>query len=102
LRFYTGTNFHTYFGVSPSVTGLSSSLTMEGAINLGGGGVEKLARHGVAGLLSVAAGLNYLYPPGTNNLATLKAAIATALANKTYEPLASQLAQANQGICPIP
>jgi hypothetical protein len=100
--FYTGTSFHTYFGVSPSVTGLSSTLTMVGAINLGGGGVEKLARHGVAGLLSVAAGLNYLYPPGTSDLASLKAAIATALATKTYEPLASQLAQGNQGICPIP
>jgi hypothetical protein len=99
--FYTGTSFHSFFGLSPSTTGFSSSLTMQGAINLGGGDGEKLARHGVAALLNVAAGLNFLYPPGTNSPASLKAAIQNAYNTATYEPLASQLDTANNQGCPI-
>jgi hypothetical protein len=99
--FHTGTSFHAFFGLNPSTTGLSSSLTMQGAINLGGGGAEKLARHSVAALLNVAAGLNYLFPPGTNSSASLIAAIQNAYNTRTYEPLASQLDAGNNGTCPI-
>ena len=43
--------------------GLSTSLTMIGAMNLGGGGFNKLARNAVAGVLSACALTGYPYTP---------------------------------------
>jgi hypothetical protein len=100
-EFFTGTLFNAYFGLTPLQSGFSNTLTMEGAINLGGGGNEKLARHAVAGLLSIAAGVNFLYPEGTTDFLSVKAAVTNAFKTGTYEPLASQLALANTGTCPI-
>ena len=48
--FAPGDDFDTTFGVDL----FSPDITLEQAINLGGGGVRKLARHGTAALLSAA------------------------------------------------
>jgi hypothetical protein len=45
-----------------NLRGLSSSLTLLGALNLGGGGFQALARHGTAGLLS-SGSVQYPYSP---------------------------------------
>jgi hypothetical protein len=45
-----------------STRNLSSTLTLIGALNLGGGGFQALARHGTAGLLSSGA-VQYPYSP---------------------------------------
>ena len=55
--FNTGDDFDTTFGVNF----FTPNITLEQAVNLGGGGVRKLARHGTAGLLS-AAHPNVDYP----------------------------------------
>ncbi|MFL5761160.1 MAG: hypothetical protein ACJ789_15685 [Thermomicrobiales bacterium] len=44
-----------------TAAGLTPNLTISGAINLGGGGFNALARHGAAGLLSAGSGINYQY-----------------------------------------
>jgi hypothetical protein len=55
--------FWTIFGIpSTNRHGLSSTLTLKGALNLGGGGYSALARHGTAALLS-SVWVNYPYGP---------------------------------------
>jgi uncharacterized repeat protein (TIGR01451 family) len=56
-RFAPGDDFDTIFGVNL----FNPDITLEQAVNLGGGGVKKLARHGTAALLS-AAHPNVDYP----------------------------------------
>ncbi len=54
----TGDNFEAIFGVSSD----HESLTLLQALNLGGGGFNKIAKHGVAALLSAAhADVDYPY-----------------------------------------
>jgi hypothetical protein len=60
-----------------------------------------LARHGVAALLNLAAGFNYALPPGVTNAAELRNAIKNAYLTSTFEPLATQLANANSLTCPL-
>jgi hypothetical protein len=73
------------------------NMTMQQAINLGGGGFFKLARHGVAALLSSCALGNYAYTP-TQVLTMINNAIVT----MTPEPTASLLAAANEaGNCTL-
>jgi hypothetical protein len=101
--FTTSTDFYTFFGLTPGVCGLPTSLTMGQAITLGGGGPFKLARHGIAGLLNYAAGLNYTVP-GTSitNATELRQAIIDAYNSCTFEPLATQIAAGNEtGTCPL-
>jgi hypothetical protein len=101
--FTTQTNFYTFFGIPPGTCGLPNSLTMLQAVNLGGGGAFKLARHGIPGLLNFAAGLNYGLPGTTiKTAAQLKQAITEALSACTPEPLATQIAAGNElGDCPL-
>ena len=54
----TGSSFRTTFGLTgPQMTaaGLNSALTLLQAINLGGGGFQKLARHGTSAILNSCA-----------------------------------------------
>jgi hypothetical protein len=68
---------------------------MDGAINLGGGDGQKLARHGVAGLLNFADGINYGVD-GINSFTGLYNALKNAFdVTHVYEPLATQIAAAN-------
>jgi hypothetical protein len=60
-----------------------------------------LARHGVAALLNLAAGLNYPLPLGVTNATEFRNAIRNAYLTKTFEPLATQLADANNQTCPF-
>ncbi|HEU4435826.1 MAG TPA: FlgD immunoglobulin-like domain containing protein, partial [candidate division Zixibacteria bacterium] len=88
----TSALFRTTFGLSSSEmqeAGLNANLTLLQAINLGGGGFQKLARHGVAGLLS-ACQVNYTY----SSLQVLTM-VHNAIVNLEAEPTAQQLADAN-------
>ena len=99
--FTTTTGFNAFFGLTAAQSGFANSVTMLQAIKTGGGGGFKLARHGIAGLLSLAAGLNYSLPSGIANAAALKTAMHDAYVNNVFEPLAENLAKANEAGCPL-
>jgi uncharacterized repeat protein (TIGR01451 family) len=99
--FTTTTSFNSFFGLTSAQSGFADSLTMLDAVNLGGGDGAKLARHGVSSLLNIAAGLNYPLPPGINNATDLYNAIRNAYLTSTFEPLATELADANNLNCPF-
>jgi hypothetical protein len=86
-------SFNDVFQVDAPFT---SSITMEQAINLGGGGNEKLARHGVAALLS-ALYENIFFPYERDNVVAM---VRDGLKNNA-EPAASELASANNLTCPL-
>ena len=91
--------FRNIFGLSAAemtAVGLDPSLTMDQAINLGGGGFAKLARHGVAALLSSASGINY--PFTSDQVLTM---VHDAIVNGQAEPTAQDLADANNLNCPL-
>ncbi|MBI3365852.1 MAG: T9SS type A sorting domain-containing protein [Ignavibacteriae bacterium] len=98
----TGKSFWNIFGLDivahPEYKrGLSSTLTMQQAINLGGGGFSKLARHGIAGLLSSCALSQY---PFTST--QILQMVHDAFVNNTPEPTATQIAAANDvNNCPL-
>ena len=84
--------FRNIFGLTSAqmtAAGLDPTLTMLQAINLGGGGFEKLARHGVAGLLSSAS---VAYPFDTEEVLQM---VQNAIVTLQAEPTATQLADAN-------
>jgi hypothetical protein len=89
-------SFATTFGLTSAqmtAAGLNPNLTLKQAIDLGGGGFQKLARHGVAGLLSSAdSDVNYPY-----TTAQVIALVQSGMANHGTpgEPEATQLAAAN-------
>ncbi len=99
--FTTDTLFNDFFGLTSAESGFPDSLTMLGAMNLGGGGAFKLARHAVPALLNLAAGLDYDLPDGIADADELVLAIQSAYLTDTFEPLASQLAAANEAGCPF-
>jgi len=91
----TSSSFMTTFGLTPAqmtAAGYAPSLTLLQALNLGGGGFQKLARQGVASLLNTC-GLsgNFIY-----NSTQVLVNIHNAIVNGSAEPLASQLASANE------
>jgi hypothetical protein len=88
----TTSSFRTTFGLTGpqmSAAGLLPTLTLQAAINLGGGSFQKLARHGVAGLLS-SCQVNYTYE--SVQVLTL---VHDAIVSLQAEPTATQLANAN-------
>ena len=87
-----GDDFDATFGVNA----FSPNLTLLAAAKLGGGGLNKLARHGVAALLNAASSVDY--PQGA---ADVIAAVAAAINAGTYEPLATQLDTWNNLGCPL-
>jgi hypothetical protein len=99
--FTTDTSFNAFFGLTPAESGFPDSLTMLDAVKLGGGGGSKLARHGVPALLNLAAGLDYDLPDGIADAAELAQAIQLAYLTQTFEPLAAQIAAANETGCPF-
>ncbi len=80
-----GDDFDTTFGVDL----FDPDITLEQAVNLGGGGVNKLARHGVAALLSAAH-------PGVDYPFTVAQVIALVQAGD-----ADALEEANELGCPL-
>ena len=92
--------FRNIFGlteVDMDNVGLNPELTMEQAINLGGGRFKKLARHGVAGLLNAAAsGIDYAYE--TDEVLTM---VNDAIVSGNAEPTAENLADENEKLCPL-
>ncbi|UCC85560.1 MAG: hypothetical protein JSV81_11890 [Anaerolineales bacterium] len=89
-------SFYATFDVSYSGTSpLPESLTLGQAVSLGGGGFEKLARHGTAALLSAQAGIYYPY-----TYSEVLGMIQSGLAGGA-EPEATQLADANNLGCPL-
>ena len=90
-----GSSFARTFGLTNSqmtAAGYNNGLTLLQALNLGGGGFNKLARQGVAALLNTC-GLNghYFYTP-----AQAIHLIHNAIVSGSAEPLASQLATHNE------
>jgi hypothetical protein len=77
--FTTNTNFFTYFGIAPGSCGLPNTLTMLGAVSLGGGQCKAVARQGVAALLNAAAFPDFAFPAGSTDFASLKALLTNAL-----------------------
>ncbi len=96
--FTTTTTFNSFFGLTSAESGFSDTFTMLDAITASGGGGAKLARHGVAGLLNIAAGLSYPFVGATPPLYDQ---IQTAYQTGVFEPLATQLAAANELGCPL-
>jgi hypothetical protein len=89
LPFAQSTSFLNYFGFASNICGISTSVTLLGALSLNGGGCNQLAAQGVAALLNLAAfGSNYIIPTTCVNpddtpittLVDLYNAIQTALA----------------------
>jgi hypothetical protein len=91
--FAPGDDFDATFGVNA----FNPNITLLAAANLGGGGLNKLARHAVAALLNAASG-DVDYP---QSAAGVIAAVAAAINAGTYEPLATQLDTWNNLGCPI-
>jgi len=94
----TNSLFRNIFGLTSTEmfeAGLSPSLTLKGAINLGGGGFKKLARHATAGLLSSCA-VGY-----SISTAQILTQVHNAIINLEPEPLATQLDQFNNLDCPL-
>jgi len=86
-------DFDATFGVNL----FTPNITLEQAINLGGGDFNKLARHAVAALLSaLSPDVDY---PLTD--AQVIAAVQAAVASGSAEPTASQLAAFNELGCPL-
>ena len=75
-----------------NAAGLSTGLTLIGALNLGGGGMQKLARQGTAALLNTC-GLNGHYTYTASQVLTN---IHNAIVANSAEPLATQLADGNE------
>jgi uncharacterized repeat protein (TIGR01451 family) len=94
LQFTTTTSFNDYFNLTPAESGYPDTFTMLDAVNAGGGGANKLARHGVSALLNEIA-VNYPLPPGINSFTDLYNAIRNAFITDVFEPLATQLAANN-------
>lgn len=96
--FTASTKFNAYFGLTPVQSVLPDSATMLDALKKGGGmpNGSQLARDGVAGLLNLAAGLNYDLPDGVSDAFDLQAAIADAYKSHSFSPISGQLGQANQ------
>ena len=90
-EFITTTSFNDYFNLTPAQSGFSDSFTMLDAVNAGGGGGSKLARHGVSALLNIAADIAF---PFTDFIG-LYDDIRNAYLTGVFEPLATQLAAAN-------
>jgi hypothetical protein len=85
-------DFDTVFGVDF----FSPDITLEDALNLGGGGVNALARHAVAALLNAAQG----FYPLTE--AQVIAAVQAAFADQsTIESTKNDLASKNELGCPL-
>ncbi len=92
--------FSNIFGLTAAqmtAAGLDPNLTMDQGVNLGGGSFDKLARHGVAALLSSASGINYAF--SSDQVLTM---VHDAIVNLQAEPTAQQLADANDiPNCPL-
>lgn len=95
--FITTTNFWTYFGLTPGLCSLPTTLSMLTALSLPSGGCNELARQAVAALMSaVTFSSTYKFPSGTSDFATLKAAIITAFSGGcNCSTLAASLVLAN-------
>ncbi|NCU03281.1 MAG: hypothetical protein GXC73_04775, partial [Chitinophagaceae bacterium] len=98
--FTTSTPFVAYFGITNICTGgcklANLPSTMGAAMSAGGGDCKKLARTGVAALLNAAVfGSDYLDATGFATYADLYNAIKNGFNTCTYEPLATNLDNAN-------
>lgn len=101
--FITTTKFNTYFGLTSAQSKYSNNLTMLQALGLGSGNkkgdvgnADKLARHGVAGLLNFARFGSEYKLAGVTDFCDLYNKIRTAYLTRTFEPLATNVAKANE------
>jgi hypothetical protein len=86
-------DFDTVFGVDA----FNPNITLLDALRLGGGGLKKLARHGTAALLNASHdGVSF----GMTTAEVIDA-VQAAILSGDYEPLATQLDEANNAGCPL-
>jgi hypothetical protein len=87
------------FGLESS-SPLANNLTAEQAISLGGGVYEKLARHGIAALLNASEG-SVFFPFSTDTVISM---VQQGMVDDATpgEPEATQLADVNSLVCPLP
>jgi hypothetical protein len=91
--FHTTDSFNTVFNVNAFPAG----TTLMQALNMGGGGLRKLARQGTAALLNAAhGGVDFEL-----DVATVIAVVHAAIVTGQYEPLATILDNYNQDPCPL-
>jgi hypothetical protein len=103
LQFYQGTSFNSYFGLTKKQSGFDNSVTMIQALNSGGGGTTALARQAISALLSVAANLNYMYPPNAHDFTSLYNVIVSSFTtgNPSVDTLEQELDNANSKEDPV-
>jgi hypothetical protein len=93
VTYKPGEYFDTVFGVSF----LGPKVTLEEALELGGGGYNALARHAVAALLnSTQSSISFHYAT-----AEVIALVKEAESTGEPEPIKNELAAANETTCPI-
>lgn len=102
--FITGTSFNAFFGVTAAQSTFPDGTSMLKALGTGGGtgnNNANLARHAVAALLSIGAGLEYHFPAGITDAAGLVAAVHNAYVTGNFGTLAGDLAAGNEAGCPL-
>jgi hypothetical protein len=77
--------------------GQPASLTLEEALNLGGGGFKALARHGVAALLNAASGIDF----GLTEAGVIAAVVDAIEGEEGVEATKDMLAALNEQGCPF-
>jgi len=80
------------------VNAFSPDITLLQALNLGGGGLNNLARQAVAALLNAEDARIKGFPLSASEL---KGAVAAAVAAGSYDPLAATLDTYNNLACPL-
>ncbi|MBJ6723708.1 SdrD B-like domain-containing protein [Geomesophilobacter sediminis] len=91
---HTTDNFDSVFGTNA----FTPDITLLQALNLGGGGVENLARQAAAALLNAEDGRISGFPL---TVAQIKAAVVNAVVTGNYDALATQLDGYNNLGCPL-
>jgi hypothetical protein len=71
LLFFQNTKFDAYFGVTAAQSGIPTTASMIDVLNMGGGGGIALGRQAVSALLSVAAGMPYMFPSPATDFTSL-------------------------------
>jgi hypothetical protein len=97
LQFFQNTKFDSYFGVTAAQSGIPTTASMIDVLNMGGGGGIALGRQAVSALLSVAAGMNYMFPSPAHDFTSLYNLIVQSYTtgNPSIDTLEQQLDTAN-------
>jgi hypothetical protein len=96
----TTDGFNATFGVTPAQSGQPNSLTLLGAAQQGGGGLNALARHAAAALASADSGIDYQYSVA-GVIALYRDAVGADAGPETVSSAHGKLEAANEEGCPF-